>query len=304
MKRNNFLKILTILVAVISLNSCNSNTSDKYTVKDSLDNNIYFENTPERVVILEASLAEIYTLSGGFYVGISDDYETYGLELNNATIVGSAHYPNLETIVSLNPDLVIYSTKKSSQVDICSQIYNLGIQTYACTIESFDDYLYTLRQFTTLTNREDLYKVNGLDILDQINAVKNKVDSSYHPKVLFLRAMSNKYSIIGKDNFVCDILNDLGTINIASTSYISDDVSTEIIVRENPDFIFYTFMGSNDIEKSQKYLEENLFNKGFFKELDAVKNEQVYYLDTSLYHYKPNNKWGLAYERLYQIIYK
>ena len=34
---------------------------------------------------------------------------------------------------------------------------------------------------------------------------------------------------IGKDNFVCDILNDLGTINIASNSYIPDDVSTEII---------------------------------------------------------------------------
>ena len=62
-------------------------------------------------------------------------------------------------------------------------------------------------------------------------------------------------------------------------------------------------MGSNDIEKSRKYLEENLLNKGFFKELNAVKNNKVFYLDTALYHYKPNNKWGLAYETLYQIIY-
>ena len=38
-------------------------------------------------------------------------------------------------------------------------------------------------------------------------------------------------------------------------------------------------------------------------ELDAVKNEKLYFLDKHLYNLKPNARWAEAYELLEDMLY-
>lgn len=75
----------------------------------------------------------------------------------------------------------------------------------------------------------------------------------------------------------------------------------EIILQEDPDFIFVVTMGDSDeaMRSMAKGLEKNPAWAG----LSAVKNENYIVLPKDLFHYKPNARWGESYEYLAKILY-
>ena len=50
-------------------------------------------------------------------------------------------------------------------------------------------------------------------------------------------------------------------------------------------------------------LRQRHFDDDIVPGVDAVKNGRFYILPKALYHYKPNAKWGEAYENLAEILY-
>jgi len=289
--------LIALILSISALNSCTTK-GVQYDL-DTLTN----IKEPTRVVILEASLADVYTLAGGTYIGISDDYSQYSLPIENVTIIGTAHYPELAKIQPLNPDLVIYSNKKQSHVDIASKLNELKINTYGCSIESFDDYLNLLNSFTTLLGNSDLYKTYGSDIKNNIDSLIAQASTKETSKVMFVRAKSTDYSVIGTDNFVVDMLNDLNTTNVLPESYIFNENQLSFLLSQNPDYVFYTYMGTKNKETSKKYLEEHLLNLESFKTINASVNNNIYELDPALFNYKPNSRWYEAYQILYNYLY-
>ena len=299
-----------------SISSCakvetqDTSNKDVITVTDSKGNTIEFKQTPKTVVILESSFAGIYLNAGGEYKGIPSNYEDYGLELNNAVNIGDYKTPNKEIILSLNPDLIIYSTKKSLEghkaiVEELSSL-NMGINFYGVDINSFEDYLYTLEQFTKITGNKDAYQTYGLDIQKQIDDIIKQVPETKDKKVLFIRARSNAYDVISSDNFVVSMLEELNTINIGENVVAEKDsariINEEFILEYNPDYIFIVYMG-NSTDKIEANLKSTLYDKEFFNQLNAVKNDKVYILDKQLFNNKPNERWAQAYQILFDYLY-
>ena len=70
----------------------------------------------------------------------------------------------------------------------------------------------------------------------------------------------------------------------------------------NPDKIFIVQSG-DDIEGTQKNIENMFQENPLWNELDAVKNKEIYFLDKHLYNLKPNARWEEAYEILEEILY-
>ncbi len=307
--------IAIILVAILSIFAfvaCNNFDENKgdLCVKDFDGKTLYFDATPSRVVVLQASLASIWKLAGGNIVGISDDYQSYGLELDGAEVVGTTKLPSLEKIVSLNPDLVIYSSKTSGQKETAETLADMHIKTFSAEINTFEDYLLCLEQFTILTGRDDLYKLNGLDVKDNINSIISSVPTGDKKSVLFVRCKSSGLDIIGRNNIVCDMLENLNTINVAKqeTNAITKidntnlNTSMEFIVEADPEYIFFVYMGAKDVAETTKYVETTL-KEDAWKNLTAVKNKNYYVLSSNLFHYKPNEKWAQSYGILYEILY-
>lgn len=307
--------MLAILLASVS--SCekkevaNIDTNSKsVTITDSLGNSFQLTEAPKSVVLLESSFANIYLKAGGTYKGIPSNYEDYDLELGDAINIGDYKMPDKETILSCKPDLIIYSTKSTLEghktiVEELSGL-NIGINFYGVNINSFDDYLYTLNQFTKITGCYENYKIYGTDILDKINVIKSNVPSSTSPKVLFIRARSNAYDVISADNFVVSMLKDLNATNIGESVAVEKDssriVNEEYILQYNPDYIFIVYMG-NSTSKIEANLVLSLYNKEYYPLLNAVKNDQVYVLDKKLFNNKPNEKWAEAYQILFNYLY-
>ena len=91
-------------------------------------------------------------------------------------------------------------------------------------------------------------------------------------------------------------------MNIADNGTLLDDLSLEVIVKSDPDFIFVTFMGADE-EKAHKVLDDTLLSNPAWSELSAVKNGRFVILPKQLFHYRPNAKWGEAYQQLADILF-
>ena len=121
--------------------------------------------------------------------------------------------------------------------------------------------------------------------------------------MLFLRAYSSGAKAKAKEHIVCDILNDLGAVNIAaSETSLLENLSLEVIAREDPDFIFGVTMGSDETAAIAR-LEETLFSQPLWQSLSAMEEGRLVYLPKDLFHYKPNARWAEAYRYVFDILY-
>ncbi|MBO5460818.1 MAG: ABC transporter substrate-binding protein, partial [Ruminococcus sp.] len=106
-----------------------------------------------------------------------------------------------------------------------------------------------------------------------------------------------------QDNILGEALKSMGCINIADDNEtLLENLSLESILLANPDKIF--IVQSGDDEEGMKANVEATFEENpLWHELDAVKNEDVYYMDKHLFNLKPNARWGEAYEQLEGILF-
>lgn len=318
LKRKPLLLLLIISILVITacsiqnndVNVNNENGSNKaantsyYTFKDSLGNTVVLKEKPDKVVSLVGSYAETWLLAGGELAGVTDDVITERkMDVpENTKIVGTIKEPNLEEILSLNPDFVLLSPDIGSHVRISETLNKANIPHGYFKVKQFDDYLNMLKICTDITGNKGMYEKNGLKVQKQIEDIISMLDTTRQPSILFIRAFSSGAKAKDDDNMTCKILEDLGTINIAAKHQsLLEDLSIEEIIEEDPDYIFVVTMGDSD--KAIEALKNGIEKNPAWSSLTAVKSGRYAVLPKDLFHYKPNTRWGESYEYLAKIIY-
>jgi iron complex transport system substrate-binding protein len=262
----------------------------------------FFEACPERVVAVSGSLGEVWLNAGGELIGTTRDAVTErDLKLDDIAIVGTIKEPDVETILSLEPDFVILSADTVSHPDVADMLREMGIPCGLFHEEYFEDYLSLIKQFTALTGREDLYEENGLMVRQEIQDILRGADVLDGKTVLLLRAYGSGFKAKNAENLAGTMLKDFGLENILDKyDSVLEDISMEEIILTDPDYIFVTVMGS-DIEGAISYLENQLCTDPAWASLSAVKSDNYHILPKDLFHYKPNARWADAYEYLARI---
>jgi iron complex transport system substrate-binding protein len=315
LKKNfqNLLLVLILLSIVFAVSCSNTQTSNEtkvsaeniyYTFEDSLGNTVVLKEKPKKVVALSGSYAETWMLAGGDIAGTTDDsISERNIKLSeNTKIVGTIKEPNLEEILSLSPDFIILSSDIESHLKIHDTLIKANIPHAYFKVEQFEDYLKMLDICTDITKNKDFYEKNGLAVQSQIDEVKSKIHDSSNPSVLFIRAYSGGAKAKDDDNFTCRILDELGTVNIASKHQsLLEELSMEEIIEEDPDYIFVTTMGNT--EKAIEAMKNGIEKNPAWNNLSAVQNGRYIVLPKELFHYKPNARWGESYEYMAKIIY-
>lgn len=273
------------------------------TITDSLDTTFSFDSKPDKVVALGASLTDIWLLSGGDLAGTSSDSfdrEDFNLNQELVTNVGSLETVNVEKIMKIEPDLVIFSANIKGQVSAASTLTNAGIPVFFVDIQSFDDYLVLLKTFTQLNDADELYEQNGVAVQTERNNYITLANDMEKTSGLFLRSSASTLKVLAQDSFQVTIMEDMGIENIAkSDSAILDDLSIEAILKADPEYIFLVVMGeeSEGLETITEYITQN----PAWNELTAVKEGRFITLPKELFHNKPNARWGEAYGQIYDI---
>ncbi len=305
-----FYIVLIISLFSLILTGCKAQTKEDavityyYSFTDSLDNTVNLKDKPQRVVSLVGSYAETWILAGGNLMGVTDDViSERKMDLPSGTnIVGTIKEPNVEEIIALSPDFVLLSPDIESHVKISETLKTSNIPFAFFKVEHFDDYLNMLKVCTDITGNKELYDRNGLAVKKQIEDILAKINQKNNPEILFLRAFSSGVKAKNDDNMACRILSDLGTVNIASKhESLLEDLSMEVIIEEDPDYIFVVTMG--DSEEALKTLKDGIQKNPAWNGLSAVKNDRYIVLPKELFHYKPNARWGESYEYIAKILY-
>lgn len=284
--------------------------SDTVTFTDALDREVTVKKNPERVAALIGSFADVWTLAGGTVCASADDaWDDFDLDLPDAVNLGGAHSPNLELLLSANPDFVIASSSTAADVEMKEPLENAGVTVAYFDVSSFEDYLAMLKVCTDITGREDLYEQNGLNIKKQIDDIKSDFAKENIPEnertVLILRASAGFVKAKGsKGTVLGEMLADLGCVNIAdSDKTLLENLSIESIIKREPYRIFVVVMG-DDTEAAKDKLSSVMEENPAWGELEAVKQNRLYFMDKKLFNLKPNARWAESYEQLVEILRK
>ena len=273
---------------------------------DALGREVSVPYEPTRVAALLGSFADVWALAGGELCAAAEDaWEDFGLELEGCTNIGGAHSPDLELLISADPDFVIASASTASNVEMKDALETMGITVAYFDVDNFDDYLQMLDICTDITGRKDLYQQNGLALKAQIDGIKVRYAESHIPeeerRVLLLRTASSFVKAKGSGGTVLgEMLADMGCINIADgEESLLENLSVEAVIREKPYHIFVVTMGS-DTEAAKRSLEKMIKENPAWNTLGAVKEGRLHVMDKTLFNLKPNDRWAESYEILYE----
>lgn len=272
---------------------------------DSVGNTIELSGPPRRVAALMGSYAEVWMLAGGEVMATTQDaYDERGLVLPEDTInLGSHQQPDLEALFAAEPDLVLLTPDLEGQRNLEEGLKAADIPAAWFKVESFEDYKSMLKICTDLTGRPDLYEKNGESIQASIDETIASVAEKEPPTVLLLRAYSTGVRAKNSDNIAGRMIADLGGVNLADQdSGLLEELQMESILAADPDLILVTTMGSSR-QAALDSLDALLNSDPGWQTLTAVKEGRVEVLPKDLFHYKPNARWGEAYEMLAQVMY-
>lgn len=281
------------------------NSSEYFTFTDSEGAIVELSHKPQKTAVLFSSLAECWIEAGGeIYATVGESIDR-GLAKEGTELVdnGAGKTIDIEKLISLEPDFVICSADIASHHDVASALKKAKIPVALLRMDTFEDYLTILKVLTKITGKTENYEQYGVNAESEIEQIISNGKRADNPKILFVRSGSSYSSAKAKkadDNFAAKILEDLGCINIADRAEILlDNLSAEVILKENPEYIFISVMG--DYDNSKAYMQE-LLSKKEYASLDAVKNGRVYFLPKELFQYKPCSRWNESYRYISSIL--
>ena len=301
-----------ISILIFSACGCKSaknekNLSNTVNFTDALNRKVSIPKKPQRVAALIGSFADVWVLSGGRLCAAAEDaWDDFGFESENAVNLGGAHSPNLENLLSANPQFVIASASTASNVEMLKALESADIPVAYFDVDCFGDYLEMLDICTDITGRKDLYRQNGLQVKTKIEEIKTNFKNAEIPeenkKILLLRISSGSVKVKDSNGTVLgEMLKDLGCINIAdSEASLLENLSAESVIKQNPYRIFAVTMG-DDITKAEKNLK-TILSDSAWNTLDAVNSGRIHIMDKKLFNLKPNSKWAESYEKLSKIL--
>ncbi len=304
--------LLSLMLMLTMLTACGAQSvvpaGETVSFTDALGRNVAVNKNPKRVAALIGSFADLWLLSGGSVCAtVEDAWDDFNLDIPDAVNIGGAHSPNLELLLSAEPDFVIASASTASNVEMKEVLENVGIVVAYFDVDNFEDYLSMLSVCTDITGRKDLFELNGLKIKEQIDLIKAEFKKANLPEnegsVLLLRAASGFVKAKGSTGTILgEMLSDLGCINIAdSDSSLLETLSVESVIRQEPYRIFVVTMG-DDTEKALDNFSRMMEENPAWGTLSAVIEGRVHIMDRKLFNIKPNAKWAESYEKLSKIL--
>jgi iron complex transport system substrate-binding protein len=126
--------------------------SDIITLKDDFGVDIEFEKYPARIISLAPNITEtLYAIGADSLLSGVTDYCDYPESVKNKPKVGGMIDPNLEIIISLNPDLILITAEGNSK-NTYQSLKNLGYKIFATNPRNFEDVLKMIKNIGKLTN--------------------------------------------------------------------------------------------------------------------------------------------------------
>ena len=259
-----------LIFFIFTLFSCSAEISE--------NNNSNNQKCPERIVSLTLASDEILLdlINDKRLIGVT--YLAKNKDLSNvfdkSERVPNEVVPNTEHIITLKPDLIIVANFIDQ--DFIKQIEESGIQTlnlYDPT--SIENIAKNIELIGRAVCEKPQARKMAQDLRNKVVSIKSQFgETKYKPTVLY---MFPSGFTAGANTTVGEIIEISGGINLGKKAGLSGNkrLSTEYILEEDPDIIIVNSYNINEDNFVEKIKSDTVF-----KNLSAIKNDQIYVLKT------------------------
>ncbi len=246
------------------------------TLTDDDGTSVTLAAAPQRMVTWAPSNTEIlFALGAGDrVVGVSGPFDDYPPEAADITEVGGADgvQPNVETIVSLDADLVLNGFLGGD--DWKASLRDAGIPVFSIYATDYDDAAADIRTVGRLIGDEPAAEAVAADLESAATEVSDAMGDTA-PVSCFLEVGYPDLYTVGPQDFPFDILERAGCAPVTADADAPYPLwSVEQLVAEDPEVYFVTTEAAAD--------PSDVAARPGYGQLAAVTGDRVYVIDSAL----------------------
>ncbi len=244
------------------------------TFVDDTGRTLYLSRTPTRVVSLAPSITEmLFAIGAGDAVVGVTEWCDYPPEARTRTHVGDAR-PNLEAILSLQPDLVLgFATTRD---DVLETLRRLKLPLFIMEAKSLEHIYAHIQTLGRMLRRVRASNALVHTMRTDMRAMSEKTRTVPHPRVLYV-LYEQPFITVGPGSFIHQLLELAGADNVAKdTGQAWPRLSMEVVLRKDPEILLFP---STDGEGSS---ESELGQWTRWSAISAVKNNRLHFVPWAL----------------------
>lgn len=294
MKKSIIFLLITVLMLSLAVGCSTENQEviqDK-TITDSLGREVNMDTTPEKIISISPGITEILFALGlnEEIIGVSD-YCDYPADAQTKDKMGGFKNPNVEVIISKNPDVVF--TSAGVQEEIIQNLEELNIKVIALDAGTIQQVMDNIELAGKITGKEDKANEIVADMKQRVEVVTAKVKDQPQPKVFF-EVWDDPLMTAGPGSFTHDIIEMAGGVNVASDAdkkYVT--YSIEKLLEADPDIY---------IVNSHAHEPQDVKTRNGYEVLSAIKNDQIFSIEDNLIN-RPGPRIIQGLEEMAKIIH-
>lgn len=246
------------------------------TVSDYLGKETQLAQPAQRIVTLVPHAAELlFSVGAGAQIVGAVEYTDFPEAAKKIPQVGNYAGLNIEAIVALQPDVIIYWPEGNPARDI-ERLKQLKMPLFASDPNTFVEIADDIKRFGALTGNIDSSEKIAIAFLQEVEQVRQDNENKQSLRV-FYQVWNQPLLSQNGDTFISRVINLCGGENIfADLPIKSPQISIEAVLTENPDIIL---VGATDGQRP-----EWLDGWQQYGDLKAVKNNQLKTVDADVIH--------------------
>ena len=293
-------KILALIMtlSIFVLSGCSSQTDRMVTDREGTEVNI--PTKIEKIISTAPSNTEVLMALGlGDKLVAIDKYSTDIEGINTELPQIDFLNPDAETIIGLEPDIVIASghNKTGSVEDPFKAISEAGIPVvYIPSSDSIDGIYKDIKFIADVVNERSKGKEIVDDMKAQVEEIKAIGDTITDKKSVYFEISPAPYlSSFGKSTILNEMIEIIGAKNIFENEEGWISPTAEAIIDANPDVII----------TNAGYMEnptEEIKSRDAWENINAIKNNEVYLVDQNASS-RPSQNVIKALEQMAKAVY-
>jgi len=269
----------------------------KKILTDDLGREVTITAAPQRIVSLAPSNTEIlFELDlGDRVVGVTD-YCDFPAEALEKAKIGGPYTPSTESIVALEPDLVLAAG--INPADVITTLEGLGLTVFGIEATDLDDLLNDINIIGQITDSEAAAATLTTSMRNRINAVTTKtagLSPEQMPRTFHI-CWHDPIWTAGQGTFIHDLIEKAGGINIFADIEGYSAIDLETLIARDPEVIIVTAMGG---EGSGTW--EWVTTESRLAEVSARLNNREHFVESNWLE-RPGPRIVLGLEQLAKLI--
>lgn len=251
-------------------------------VIDAVGERIIVEAPPKRIVSLSPSLTEaLFLLGGGDLLVGRSRYCVSPEEAQEIESVGGVTDPNIEKLGMLDPDLV-FGITMGLRHEVAERMRQVGLTPMYFQQRSLDDIRDDVRLLSRIIGRPETGEAWADDADRRRETIRNEMAEFWddqQPRALIFYYNPGGIFSAGSGSWPGSMLETLGVENIANQLNSAwPRLSTEWIIRSNPEVIIYAPTSANDTEMAREHAAE-IRDNPVWKDIHAVRENNIVVTD-------------------------